>query len=119
MLGFGAEPTVDGPLKMAFQLVRLFDGHGHIAREIDVGRASASFCDVRRYGIGRARDLIRKSAPLSRKEPGNRGGFEGKHVGFLPDLKELEDRGYRAARLACGGHQISTAAVKVLSGTSP
>jgi hypothetical protein len=72
---------------LRLELIRFLDSHRHIAREIHVGRTTASFRDERRYRVRRARDLIRKSAPLSCKKPGKRGGFEGKHVGFLPYLK--------------------------------
>ncbi len=92
MLARRTEFTVDRPLKVRLELIRFLDRHRHIAREIHVGRTTASFCDVSRYRVRRACDLIRKSAPLSCEQPAERGGFEGKHMGFLPDLKFSEIR---------------------------
>jgi hypothetical protein len=82
-----AKITVDRPLKVGFEFIRLLDRHRHIAREIPIGRAAAPFRDERRERVRCARDLIRESAPLSCKEAGERGGLEGKHVGFLPYLE--------------------------------
>jgi hypothetical protein len=84
MFALRTKLTVDRPLKVGLELIRFPDRHRHIAREISVGRTTASFCDVRRYRVRRASDLIRKAAPLACKKPSERGGFEGKHVGFLP-----------------------------------
>jgi hypothetical protein len=92
MLALRTKLTVDRPLKVGLELIRFPDRHRHIAREISVGRTAASFCDVRRYRVRRASDLIRKAAPLACKKPGKRGGFEGKHVGFLPYLEFSEIR---------------------------
>jgi hypothetical protein len=92
MLALGAKPAVDRPLKVGLEFIRLFDRHGQIPGEIDVSRAPASFGDVRGYRLCGAHDLISKSASLSREGPCERDGFEGKHVGFLPDLELSEIR---------------------------
>ena len=86
MLARRAEVAVNRALKVALELIRFLDRHRHMACEIDVGRTAAPFGDVRGDRVRRASDLIRKSAPLSGKEPRERGGIERKRVGFLPNL---------------------------------
>jgi hypothetical protein len=92
MLVLGAEPIVSRSLKVGLELIRFPDRHRDIAGEILVGRAPSSFRDVRRYRVRRASDLICESAPLSCKKTGKCGGFQGKHVRLLPDLKFSEIR---------------------------
>jgi len=70
MLARKAEFTVDHTLQMGFELVRFLDRHRYIAGEIPIGRTPSSFCDMRRYCVCRASDLVRKSTPLSCKKPG-------------------------------------------------
>lgn len=79
-------------LQVGLELIRFLDRHGYIAGEIPVGRTTSSFCDVRRYCVRRASNLIGKATPLSRKKPSKCGGFERRHVGFLPYLKFSEIR---------------------------
>ena len=98
MFAWGAEVTVDRPLEVRLELVRFLDRHRHIPGEIHVGGAASAFRDMRRNGVRRACDLISQPAPVSGKQPGKRGGIEGKHMGFLPDLKFPEIR--HAGKLA-------------------
>ena len=92
MFARGAEFTVDRTLKVRLELIRFLDRHRYVAGEIPVGRTASSFCDMRWYRVGRASDLACKSTPLSCKKPSKCGGFERKHVGFLPYLKFSEIR---------------------------
>ena len=92
MLALGAEFTVDRPLKVGLELIRFLDRHRHIASKILVCRTTSPFRDVRRYRVCRASDLIGESAPPSCTEASEGGGFEGKHVGFLPHLEVSEIR---------------------------
>ena len=90
MLTLRAESTVHRLLQVILELIRFLDRHRHIAGEINVGRTPSPFCDVRGNRLSGAYDLVRKSSPLSGKGPRERGGFEGKHMGFLPDLEFSE-----------------------------
>ena len=71
MLALGTKLTVHRPLKVGFELIRFLDRHRHIAREVSVGRTAASFCDVRRYRLRGASNLIRKTAPFRAKGRAN------------------------------------------------
>ena len=71
MLALGAEFTVNRPLEVGLELIRFLDRHRHIAREIQVGRTTAAFCDVRRYRVRGTSNLIRKSPPFSCKGRAN------------------------------------------------
>lgn len=84
MLTRGAKTTVDRTLQMGFELIRFLDRHRYIAGEIPIRRTPSPLCDMRRYRVCRASDLIRKSRALSCEKPCEGGGFERKHVGFLP-----------------------------------